>query len=248
MAPVAGSSRHNNKKPKKSKSNDDSSSSSNLPGVQKIKASLRQTKRLLAKENLAADVRIESERRLRSLEADLAKAERARKERSYATKYHKIKFFERQKVCRKIKQLKKEIEDSQTSLEKLSSIRDTLLARRVDLNYILHYPKTQKYISLFPPPSLDTSDPGVIASDTKREELRQMVKTAMEKGEMDAEPELTMDTRRDADMDAMELDDSETNKSSKKSKQKKDDKPKKPKGLQDDGFFDESEDDEDEEG
>jgi len=64
-----------------------------LPGVQKIKSSLRQTRRLLLKENLAADVRVETERRLRALEADLAHAETARKERTYSIKYHKVKFF-----------------------------------------------------------------------------------------------------------------------------------------------------------
>lgn len=64
-----------------------------LPGVQRLKSALRQTKRLLAKDNLAADVRVETERRLKALEADLARAEQSRKERQYATKYHKIKFF-----------------------------------------------------------------------------------------------------------------------------------------------------------
>ena len=64
-----------------------------LPGVQKLKSALRQTKRLLAKDSLAADVRVETERRLKALEADLAHAEQSRKERHYAAKYHKIKFF-----------------------------------------------------------------------------------------------------------------------------------------------------------
>lgn len=64
-----------------------------LPGVQKLKSALRQTKRLLAKDNLAADVRVETERRLKALDADLARAEQTRKERQYATKYHKVKFF-----------------------------------------------------------------------------------------------------------------------------------------------------------
>lgn len=79
------------------------------PGVQKIKSSLRQTRRLLAKvpipvqfpeiqlnsiqDNLAADVRVETERRLKSLQADLETAEVVNKERAVAVRYHKIKFF-----------------------------------------------------------------------------------------------------------------------------------------------------------
>jgi len=93
-------------------------SSKDVPGVQKVKAALRQTKRLLAKvqyiygqydpeltgiglhkwllhrstlkEDLAADVRNATERRLKSLEGDLAEAELARTERSMALRYHKV--------------------------------------------------------------------------------------------------------------------------------------------------------------
>lgn len=82
------------------------------PGVSKLKAALRQTRRLLAKvrrrlmssirqlwnatilkDNLAANVRVETERRLKSLEGDLAKAEVGNKERTMAMRYHKVKFF-----------------------------------------------------------------------------------------------------------------------------------------------------------
>jgi len=42
-------------------------------------------------DNLAADIRVATERRLTSLENDLASAELARKERNIATKYHKVR-------------------------------------------------------------------------------------------------------------------------------------------------------------
>lgn len=83
-----------------------------IGGVQKIKSSLRQTRRLLAKvscpirvletaprsdnewkDNLAPDIRVSTERRLKSLENDLEVAERKRKEKELATRYHKVKFF-----------------------------------------------------------------------------------------------------------------------------------------------------------
>lgn len=44
-------------------------------------------------DNLAADVRVETERRLKALEAELAQAELANRERTMATRYHKVKFF-----------------------------------------------------------------------------------------------------------------------------------------------------------
>jgi hypothetical protein len=44
-------------------------------------------------DNIAADVRVSTERRLKALESDLARALVARKERAIAVRYHKIKFF-----------------------------------------------------------------------------------------------------------------------------------------------------------
>ena len=97
FAPVAGPSKERpHKKPRDHPYSNKPRRSTHedaLPGVQKLKAALRQTKRLLARDNLAADVRVETERRSKALEADLARAEHSRKERQYATKYHKVKFF-----------------------------------------------------------------------------------------------------------------------------------------------------------
>ncbi|KAF8499355.1 hypothetical protein JB92DRAFT_2743813 [Gautieria morchelliformis] len=228
------------------------SSSSAVPGVQKIKSSLRQTRRLLAKDNLAADVRIETERRLRSLESDLAKAERTRQERTLAVKYHKVKFFERQKVCRKIKHAKKELDGTNVSPENLSSLRESLFSHRVDLNYILvrhfrlngHYPKTRKYISLFPQEAAKV-DSGAGSSDTdkQRSELRRLVREAMEKGKMDAEPEVTMDKRRSQE-EAMEWQEaSEPPAGVERKGKRKEVVASKLKGVPGDAFFEASESD-----
>ncbi|KAG9119907.1 18S rRNA maturation protein [Ceratobasidium sp. 392] len=160
------------------------------PGVQKLKASLRQTRRLLAKENIGADVRIQTERRLKSLEADLAKAEIRRKERSMAVRYHKIKFFDKQKVTRKINQTKRALEASELDKKERKKLQKALLAHRVDLNYIINYPKLVKYVSLYPS-STSTGDSNAAETDQLREERRAVVRQAMERGEMDTEPELT---------------------------------------------------------
>lgn len=97
-------------------------------------------------DNLAADVRVETERRLKSLQNDLEKAELVNRERTLAVRYHKVKFFgqffpdpspaailnrtietERQKLIRKINQVKK-----QTPVDE-----DRLFSLRIDLNYVL---------------------------------------------------------------------------------------------------------------
>ncbi|KIM40370.1 hypothetical protein M413DRAFT_446558 [Hebeloma cylindrosporum] len=168
--------------------------SSTTPGVQKVKAALRQTRRLLAKDTLAADVRVETERRLKALELELQQAELAKKERGFAQRYHKIKFFERQKVTRKLKQVKKglESEDNPASQKKLSSELDDL---RVDLNYILHYPKTKKYISLFPPEVRKGEEPSAASlveakkTNADREEVRAWIREQMKQSQLPTEPE-----------------------------------------------------------
>lgn len=83
----------------------------------------------------------------------------------------------------------------------------------MDLNYILvgrnfhcigairsnftlrqHYPKTKKYISLFPPElrAGETQEP---TADAGREEVRTWIRSQMESGELSAEPELHLDSR-----------------------------------------------------
>ncbi|PCH35633.1 hypothetical protein WOLCODRAFT_126072 [Wolfiporia cocos MD-104 SS10] len=202
------------RKPNKQRPTNDHSASAALPGVQKIKAALRQTRRLLAKDNLAADVRAKTERRLKALEADLAQAELARKERAMSTRYHAVKFFERQKVTRRIKQVKRQLSESTSkdavTLDKKERKKLTkkLEELRVDLNYTLHYPKLRKYISLFPPElrqqphehldpfphlylsSNSSSAEGISETDAQREEVRAWVREQMAAGQMSAEPEV----------------------------------------------------------
>ncbi|PFH52193.1 hypothetical protein AMATHDRAFT_140881 [Amanita thiersii Skay4041] len=180
------------KKSKKHRSRreDGDKDANTLPGVQKIKASLRQTKRLLARDNLAPNVRVETERRLKALEADLEKAELAKKERHMAIRYHKVKFFERQKVIRKIQQIKKKISFGKEGDGASSKDESTLHELRVDLNYILHYPKTKKYISLFPPEvRKGLSIPGEAEIKSQQEEIRSWIRQRMEAGELPVAPE-----------------------------------------------------------
>ncbi|PPQ98359.1 hypothetical protein CVT26_013614 [Gymnopilus dilepis] len=173
------------------------SDSNAVPGVQKVKAALRQTRRLLAKDNLAADVRVETERRLKALEAELHQAEIARKERAFAIRYHKVKFFERQKVTRKLSRAKKALAAAEDLAEK-KKLSSELQDLRVDLNYILHYPKTKKYISLFPPEVRKgekisaSSQADTEKTNKDREELREWIREQMEKGDLPAEPELEL--------------------------------------------------------
>lgn len=97
-------------------------------------------------------MRVETERRIKALEADLEQAQISKKERANAVRYHKVKFFgafssfflgirmfirtiERQKVVRKLTQTKKRLETAEASSK--SELEHALTELRVDLNYIL---------------------------------------------------------------------------------------------------------------
>ncbi|KAK1925884.1 rRNA-processing protein EFG1 [Papiliotrema laurentii] len=189
---------------------------SGVPGISKLKASIRQTKRFLAKENLEPGLRIQTQRRLTALEADLAHAEKRNIEKKNGGKYHMVKFFERQKLLRIIKRLQKAIQhdeaDSTSAQGKgkaQKGVRDAetqLHQARVMLNYILHFPNEQKYISLFPPttggelPEGDKKtplpphlDPGNASpadpSDARRLEILRRIEGMMERKEISATPE-----------------------------------------------------------
>ncbi|BGP29059.1 18S rRNA maturation protein [Rhodotorula toruloides] len=152
--------------------------------VSKLKAQLRQTKRLLARDDLNPDVRVTSERRLVVLEEELAKAEQSNKEKKMVQRYRGVKFFERQKLLRKIKQAKKQIE----SLPGNADVQKTLLEARIDLYYVLRYPKTEKYIALFPDgtfvPHTSSIPSDASPSEQKRQTLRQQIRREIEKGDL----------------------------------------------------------------
>ncbi|KAK0454362.1 hypothetical protein EV421DRAFT_1941277 [Armillaria borealis] len=200
---------------RKSHRPDSGGGQSGTPGVQKIKSSLRQTRRLLAKDNLAADVRVTTERRLKALEAELAEAEQIRKERALGMRYHGVKFFgespiedawisvkfsaRETKVLRKVNQAKKKLSSIPQNEKK--ALESSLFDARVDLNYILHYPKTKKYISLFPPeirhPETQSNSTDSSETNAQRQQIKDQIRQQMLNGELPLEPELHLSTDAD---------------------------------------------------
>ncbi|CAO1621831.1 unnamed protein product [Parajaminaea phylloscopi] len=173
------------------------------PGVSKIKAALRQTTRLLAKDNLAQDVRQEAERRLASLESDLALRESSAKERKNAERYHKVRFFERQKLVRQIKKLKKRMADVEG--EDAAALQADLEEKRVLLHYVLTFPTSLKYVALFPSsgdsPFTKPSEVGQETETSRRHKatyeqamsVRDRVRAAMASGDLSSEPEVELE-------------------------------------------------------
>lgn len=157
-------------------------------GMNKLKSALRQTRRLLAKD-IAPGTRIEAERRLHALEVEMAEKMQASKEQKWATRYHKVKFFERQKLMRRIRQMRKH--DS-------SDARAELFTYRMYLNYVMHYPADQRYVALFAEGTKRPVAPDANAHDRahqKAAEFLKHVRKSMKKGTMSAEPDKDLDVR-----------------------------------------------------
>lgn len=113
-----------------------------------IKKQLRDTQRLLSRPTLPADVRREQERKLAALQIQSVEQEKSEKEKKMVTAYRMVRFFERKKAERHLKQALKSDDDA------------TKEKAIMDLNYILHFPKDRKYISLFP--TTETTDDRVL--------------------------------------------------------------------------------------
>lgn len=96
---------------------------------------IRSTKRLLSKENLPQDARIERERQLAALQNEQILTRIKTREGKLERKYKMVKFFEQQKATRRLKQAEKELSQAETE-EVRKRIAADIHKYRVDLSYI----------------------------------------------------------------------------------------------------------------
>lgn len=124
-------------------------------GTSKISKKIRDIERLLAKrrDNLPANVIVENERALAALKVEKKNAVKVQKVKKNAKKYHMVRFFEKKKALRKYKQAKKEYDQlisSDSEKKEIKKAKKLLSHCEVDLAYVVYFPKSEKYISLYP--------------------------------------------------------------------------------------------------
>ncbi|CAJ1457586.1 unnamed protein product [Effrenium voratum] len=97
-------------------------------------------------------------------------------ERLNCTKYHYLKFVERQKIERRMKSCKRQLEQAcQKGQEaEAEALRVQLRTHLADHEYIRHYPKHLPYNSLFPAQDSE-------ASRKRREEIRKLIREELQK-------------------------------------------------------------------
>lgn len=116
--------------------------------VSQVQKQLRGIQRLLNRPDLPPDARAKQEAAIAKLNESLGGAKRRRLESHRSTKYHKVKFFERQKCDRRIKQATKKLLAATDEGER-RALEEQLEALRADMQYIRYYPPEHKYISLY---------------------------------------------------------------------------------------------------
>lgn len=164
-------------------------------GAAKIRKKIRDIERLLKKDTLPAHVRNENERALKALKVELQNTQHNLKAKQNAKKYHMVRFFEKKKAIRKVKQAKKTLEEaSSTEVRKdIKKARKVVRHSEIDLVYVMIFPKTEKYISLYPNPKEDdkvdlSKNPkakkGTQMTEERKRELRKQAETLLDEGKL----------------------------------------------------------------
>eukprot|EP00243_Klebsormidium_subtile_P002464 TRINITY_DN148_c0_g1_i1.p1 TRINITY_DN148_c0_g1~~TRINITY_DN148_c0_g1_i1.p1 ORF type:complete len:388 (-),score=105.55 TRINITY_DN148_c0_g1_i1:65-1228(-) len=137
-----------------------------------VKNQIRSIERLL-RTTLAPDVKATQEAKLAELRKVVDAHAQSDLERKLAVRYHKIKFFERRKVERRIRRTERALrglsDAGPEAQEQQAELSRQLAQLKEDLEYVRFFPKDQKYIALF----AGGDDEAV---QQKRQEMRGRVK------------------------------------------------------------------------
>lgn len=136
-------------------------------------------KKLLTRDTLPSNIRQEKERELAALEYDQAKHKSKKQDKKVLEKYHYVRFVERQKAEKRLKQLQKLLQHDDG--EKKAEIERDIHEMEVNRNYAIYAPLHQKYVSVFVK-SKGRSNDGK-SETTDKPSMWFEVKTAMEEGQ-----------------------------------------------------------------
>jgi hypothetical protein len=155
--------------------------------VNEIKSQIRSLKRLLERnDGMPATVRVEKERALQTAQHELQQAEKAKKRSEMIGKYHKIRFFDRQKATKRLKRAQKDLQAFEGDYMKREGLEQAVEDAKVDVKYAQYFPLDQPYVSLFPRRS-ENDDEEEVDSERKGDSvIRQKIRDCMANGTLDA--------------------------------------------------------------
>nr|POE88102.1 rrna-processing protein efg1 [Quercus suber] len=118
-----------------------------------LKSQIRSLTRLLEhNEDLPATVRAEKERALRTAERELEQTVKAQERSDIISRWHKVRFFDRQKATKRLKRARKMLQagaESEGDVTK-GELADTVQEWEIAINYAMYYPLDIAYVPLFP--------------------------------------------------------------------------------------------------
>ncbi|KAF9929853.1 18S rRNA maturation protein, partial [Linnemannia zychae] len=145
-----------------------------VEGTAAMKKKLRDTLRQLSNNpKMPANTKMDLERRVEALKLQIAEKKVDQTEQKMAVKYRMIKFIESKKAQRKISVFIKQHPDWESN----EAEKQELDQLKLDLAYIQHFPKSLKYISLYPHENGD--DAAVVK---QRAEIREQIRSGLESG------------------------------------------------------------------
>lgn len=151
-------------------------------GSNKIKKRIRDIERLLLKkrDTLPHTVIVEKERVLEALKLELQNAQDKNVIKKNAKKYHMVRFFEKKKALRKYNQTLKKVENGDAT-------DADLLKAKINVCYVVNFPKTERYIALYPNTDNGDSNTENSKETTEKTEIRRnaflkLVKENLEDG------------------------------------------------------------------
>jgi hypothetical protein len=126
--------------------------------INDLKTSIRNLQRLLArapdastgKEALPPKVRIVKERELASAQHELAESQSAEARSKMIARYHKVRFFDRQKATKRLKRAKKAMKEVEDDAEKREAFALEADECELDVQYAMFYPLDVPYVALYP--------------------------------------------------------------------------------------------------
>lgn len=131
--------------------------------VNDLKSSIRSLTRLLSSEtaDLPANVRVEKERALQSAKHELEETQKDKHKKDMIGRYHKVRFFDRQKATKRLKRFRKALkgaEEAGNEQDMISELKRVVEEAQIEINYAIYYPLDQPYSALFPSKKKNSAD------------------------------------------------------------------------------------------
>ncbi|KIE03001.1 rRNA-processing protein EFG1, partial [Metarhizium majus ARSEF 297] len=142
----------------------------------------RNIERLLhRKKDLPANVQNDLQRELESHKSTVSDKSFLKRRSAMIAKYHMVRFFERKKASRLVKQIKRKIEQN-PSTEDSDDLKRQLHIAEVDEAYTIYHPHLDPYISLYGNSKSEGNDKGEDAAedDSETKQTRAAAKAALD--------------------------------------------------------------------